>query len=149
VTAGKAPRHVTRRTGGIVHRYDPDRPPDPEQWLALDEQERSTLVEEHHRRARIDLPNATLHATIHAIVENQLAYNDDPVVRALARLMKEGLSRHDAIHAIGAVLAEHIYHTLKGDVPETGESPDAVNRRYHAAVEHLTAAKWFDEYGPG
>ena len=67
-----------------MDRYDPSQPPDPNEWLELDEQERSLLVEDHHRRARIDLPNATLHATMHVVVENQLAANDEPVVRALA-----------------------------------------------------------------
>ena len=127
-----------------MDRYDPDHSPNPKDWLELDEQERSLLVEKHHRRARIDLPNATLHAMIHVVVENQLAESDEPVVRALARLMKEGLSRHDAIHAIGAVLTEHIYATVKAQ-----DASEDVNRRYHAAVECLTAAAWRDKYGAG
>jgi hypothetical protein len=121
--------------------YDPDVVPDPKEWLALDEGERMLLVEKHHRRARTDLPNATLHATFHVIVENQLAENDEPVVRALARLIQEGLSRHDAIHAIGAVLAEHIFDTLK-----VMDTSDAAHVRYYAAVERLTAAKWLDAH---
>jgi hypothetical protein len=45
------------------------------------------------------------HAANHVIVENQLAMGDATVVPAtLARLMQEGLDRHDAIHAIGSVL---------------------------------------------
>src|SRR5437870_8278449 len=120
-----------------MDRYDPSQPPDPNEWLELDEQERSLLVEDHHRRARIDLPNATLHATMHVVVENQLAANDEPVVRALARLMKEGLSRHDAVHAIGSVVAQQIFDLLKErDAPETARA------RYYAAVERLTAATW-------
>ena len=74
---------------------------------------------------------------MHVIVENQLALNDEPVVRALARLMKEGLSRHDAVHAIGSVVAENIHDLLKQE-----DSPDTVRVRYYAAVERLTAATW-------
>ena len=76
---------------------------------------------------------------MHVVVENQLALNDEPVVRALDRLRKEGLSRHDAVHAIGSVVAEHIYDLLKHkDAPETSRA------RYYAAVERLTVATWRD-----
>jgi len=74
---------------------------------------------------------------MHVVVENQLALNDEPVVRALARLMKEGLSRHDAVHAIGCVVAEEIYDLLKQEDPA-----DTVRARYYVAVERLTAATW-------
>ena len=123
-----------------MDRYDPSQPPDPDEWLELDEQERSLLVEDHHRRARIDLPNSTLHATMHVVVENQLAANDEPVVRALARLMEEGLSRHDAVHAIGSVVAQQIFDMLK-----TKDTPETSRARYYAAVERLTRAKWYED----
>jgi hypothetical protein len=120
-----------------VDRYDPSQTPDPTEWLELDEQERVLLVEEYHRHARIELPSVILHATIHVVVENQLASNDEPVVRALARLVKQGLSRHDAVHAIGSVVGEQIYDLLKlKDTPETSRA------RYYAAIERLTAAEW-------
>jgi hypothetical protein len=122
-----------------MDRYDPDVAPGTNEWLALDEGERLVVVEEYHRDARIALPKAArrLHATIHTIVENQLALNDEPVVRALARLMGEGLSRHDAVHAVGSLVAEQIYDLLKlKDAPETART------RYYAAIERLTAAEW-------
>lgn len=122
-----------------MNRYEPLKTPDPAEWLALEEQERIVLVEEFHRRGRVDLPNVKLHATMHVVTENQLALNDEPVVRALARLMKEGLTRHDAVHAIGSVVAEQIYDLLKlGDTAETSRA------RYYAAIERLTAAEWRD-----
>jgi hypothetical protein len=124
-----------------MDRYNPEAAPDAEDWLALDEGERIQLVEWYHRDARVDLPKAarTLHASMHVVVENQLALNDAPVVRALARLRKEGHSRHDAVHAIGSVVAEHIYDLLKRkDAPETARA------RYYAAVERLTVATWRD-----
>jgi hypothetical protein len=73
-----------------MEEYNPGRAPEPESWLELDEQERIALVETYHRVARIKLPNVTAHAALHAIVENQIALNLEPVVRAMDRLGKEG-----------------------------------------------------------
>jgi hypothetical protein len=40
----------------------------------------------------------------HVIVENQAAQGlETPVRRTLARLQAEGLSRHDAVHAVGSI----------------------------------------------
>jgi hypothetical protein len=119
--------------------YNPECMPEPASWLELDEQERIVLVETYHRVARIKLPNVTAHAALHAIVENQIALNLDPVVRAMHRLGKEGLTRHDAVHAIGSVVAEHLFDILK-----TNQNDDAaaLQARYYAAVERLSAASW-------
>ena len=122
-----------------MNRYDPSQTPDPNEWLELDEQERVVLVERNHRRAHIELPDITLHATIHVVVENQLASRDDPVVRAVARLMKEGLTRHDAVHAIGSVVSEYIFDAL-----HLNDTPEGSRARYYAAIERLTADKWRD-----
>ena len=122
-----------------MDQYDPQVAPDSKDWLALDEGERILLVEEHHRDARVPLPKRarTLHASVHVVVENQLALADEPVVRALDRLVREGLSRHDAVHAIGSVVAEEIYVLLKEQ-----DIPDTARTRYYAAIEQLTAASW-------
>lgn len=122
-----------------MERYDPELAPDPSEWLALDEAERIVLAEQYHRESRISIPKAArrLHACIHVAVENQLALNDDPVVRAQSRLRKEGLTRHDTVHAIGSVVAELIYDAmnLKG-------TPQTSNIHYYAAIERLTAKSW-------
>ena len=127
-----------------MDRYDPEIAPDASEWLALDEGERLLLVEEYHRDARIRLPKGArrLHAAMHAIVEYQLAANDEPVVRALSRLMREGLSRHDAVHAVGSLVAEQVYDLLK-----LNDAPDTARARYYAAVERLTAAEWLKNDG--
>jgi hypothetical protein len=123
-----------------MDRYDPEVAPDSREWLALDEGERLLLVEEYHRDARISMPRRArrLHATIHTIVENQLVLEDQTVVRAtLQRLMKAGLTRHDAIHAVGSVLSEHIYDLLHMEsLPAEGHAP------YYAALQQLTVEKW-------
>ena len=48
--------------GGPVNRYDPQVPPDPVEWLGLDEQERIQLCERFHRAARARLPSLAAHA---------------------------------------------------------------------------------------
>jgi hypothetical protein len=49
---------------------------------------------DYHRRARIRLPNEKLHATLHAIVEAQIALGDEtPAGRIAQRLTGEGLDR--------------------------------------------------------
>ena len=79
-----------------------------------------------------------LHATIHVIVENQVALGDEiPVRRTLERLRAEGLDRHDAVHAVGSVVAKRIYELLKEGLP-TGDP----NEPYWAELENLTAEGW-------
>ena len=119
--------------------YNPERVPEPESWLELDEQERIFLIETWHRVARIKLPNLTAHAALNVIVENQIALDLEPVVRAMDRLRKQGLTRHDAIHAIGSVVAENLFGILKADQNDDAAASQA---RYYAAVERLTAASW-------
>jgi hypothetical protein len=99
------------------------------------------LAESFHRRAGIRLPNLRLHAIFHMIVENQLAMAEAAVVATLARLEEEGLSRHDAIHAIGSVLAEHVYDLLK---EEPGPPSGGPNVAYAERLSGLTAKGWLD-----
>lgn len=123
---------------GSVKRYDPEKQPIPAEWLALDEGERLHLVELYHRASRIRLPNVRLHAAIHTVVENQLALDDQPIVRnSLNRLLSEGLSRHEALHAIGSVVAAHVYDILK-----SSSVPDHSHAAYFSELETLTAEKW-------
>lgn len=120
-----------------MKRYDADRAPDPAEWLALDEQERIILIEDHHRRTRAELPNPRLHAAIHAVVENQLAERLAVVRETLDRLMTEGLDRHNAIHAVGSVVAEHLWKAMN-------RAPLDLNAEqwYSRRLEALTADDW-------
>ncbi len=121
--------------------YDPDVAPDPAAWFELGEGDRLDLVTEYHAQAGEKLPKRRLHAVIHAIVENQLAMDYRPAVEALAGLRAEGLGRHEAIHAIGAVLAGSIFTRFRGDVPAADE-PD-----YETELRALTVAVWHERYG--
>ena len=118
--------------------YDPAVAPDPERWLALGEEERLDLVLDYHRRAGISLPNEEIHAVMHVIIENQIALGDElPVRRAVERLMAEGLDRHQAVHAVGSVLAGHLIDAMRDP-----EAKAVSQEAYNAAVEQLTVESW-------
>jgi hypothetical protein len=105
------------------------------------ESERAFLVRKYHRKQRIPLPNAQLHALTHVIVENQVAEGDQyPVAATLSRLMGEGLTRHEAIHAIGSVLAAHMVEALKN--PPSG--PGELSSAYFRELQELTAKSWLE-----
>ncbi|UWU91654.1 SEC-C metal-binding domain-containing protein [Bradyrhizobium sp. CB1015] len=131
---------------GAFREYDPVVEPDPEQWLALDEQERIDLVMEYHRRARIRVPRAKAHAIFHVIVESQIADAELPVRRIAQRLMSEGLDRHEAIHAIGSVLAAQMHDLVSearsGSHGVEENSKRDPNEAYFAELEALTAQEW-------
>lgn len=118
--------------------YDPEKDLQAEKWLAMGEVKRVAAVETYHRRQRIRLPRETLHATIHTVVENQVALGEGAVVETLARLRSEGLTRHEAVHAIGTVLAEQIFRALKRD---SGAQSD-LSGSYLDRVRRLTADEW-------
>jgi len=125
-----------------MERYDPDKPVDPEEWMALDEGERQYLVEQYHRKKRIKLPNARLHAIIHVVVENQIALgSESPVQETLSRLMREGLNRHDAVHAIGSVLAGYMFDLMKHGPKEKNANAD-----YYRQLKELTVEGWLNSF---
>jgi hypothetical protein len=96
--------------------YDAGRAPDPTAWLEMDDSLKMLAVEQHHGSLDddTDMPNPRMHAQMHVIVENQLAGGEFPEVQAtLERLSGAGIARHDAIHAIGSVMAEAIGRILK------------------------------------
>jgi hypothetical protein len=60
--------------------------------------------------------NPILHIMIHTTTENQLVANDPPVTgEVLAALMAQGITRHEAMHRIGAVLTEEIFAIMKSN----------------------------------
>lgn len=123
-------------------KYDPYDPPQADAWLALTETHRIDLVRDYHKRQRIELPDPMLHALIHATVENQIAMGDElPVGSKVSELMQDGLDRHEALHAIGSVLAEHIYDLLSAE-----SQPRDASAAYFQALEQLTAQSWIDMY---
>jgi hypothetical protein len=127
--------------------YDPEVAPNPKEWLARSEDERRLVIEAYHRGAGIRVPNQMLHAIMHVAVENQIALGDEvPVRRAIDRLMADGLDRHEALHAAGTVLFEHLTQ-LMHDVGAAagagaGTAESVSHEAYYAALEQLTADGW-------
>jgi hypothetical protein len=120
-----------------MDKYDPNKAPDPAEWLEMDESRRLMLAEDYHLRARVQLPNTTLHASFHVMAENQVALGDEMnVAKTLKRLMGDGLDRHDALHAIASVLSRHMYRLMSKE--SSAFSPE----EYASDLEALTIEKW-------
>jgi hypothetical protein len=116
-------------------RYDPAVGPDPTEWLELDDGERVVAVRQYHKRAREHAGSPELHAIIHVTVETQLAEGHPDVKAAFERLSREGLDRHNVVHAIGSVLAEEIYGVMKSRRPHDPQE-------YASKLKGLTAEAW-------
>ena len=62
--------------------------------------------------------NPFLHTSLHAVVEQQLLSRQPPEIEeALLALQSRGESRHDAIHQIGAILAQTLYDAVTQNRP--------------------------------
>lgn len=120
-----------------IKRYNPDRSPPAADWLELDEQLRTRLIAQYHEREGDVAGQPELHALMHGIVENQLAEQHQPTVRALARLRRGGLDRHDAIHALASVTLPLIGKTFG----QPGPAQD-LQREMDDALDALTAEAW-------
>jgi hypothetical protein len=125
--------------------YDAAQAPDPETWLAHGEDRRHLLVEAYHSRAGILLEDDIGHVALHVAVEDQIAEANQSTLRAMERLMGGGLDRHDALHAVGSVLGEHLLNIIEklaeGSTPSASEL-EASHHAYYAALERLTADSW-------
>ncbi len=118
--------------------YDPEVAPDSETWQSLDEDERIMQIEAYHRHADFPTEHPEIHAAFHLVVENQVALGDEtPTRRTVERLMGEGLTRHEAIHAVGTVLSDEIVSVMRG---ESAAEPS--EETFNSALEQLTAESW-------
>lgn len=99
------------------------------------------LQEDHleHPHPGIEGGRLRLHLAVHAVVETQIL-EGKPVetARTLARLMAEGLSRHQSIHAIGHVASEEVVTCLS-----QGRRYD--EERYVTRLRALSAEDWSDQ----
>jgi hypothetical protein len=117
--------------------YDPETAPDTAEWLELEEEERISRVASYHRRAKVKLPNLQVHAALHSVVENQMAEELQTVRETVARLQAEGLSRHDAIHAVGSVLVGRLQALMR-----QGAQAQFEIEAYFQELRSLTAEGW-------
>jgi len=121
-----------------MENYEPNKAIEPALWLALDEQEQIDLVREFHENIDDEMASDALamHSSIHVIVENQLAMGVELIPETIAKLIRQGLDRHDAIHAIGAIISGDIFALLQGD----GQPFSAA--KYRRKLEKITAKRW-------
>lgn len=119
----------------MLERYDPEEHVDADEWLKLDEDERAELITAYVEEHENSVGPTLLHAHIHLAIENQVALGEEtPVAEAVDRLIAEGLSRHDAIHAVGTCLASLFAATSRGD--------EISQDSYFDEVGKLTAQRW-------
>jgi Domain of unknown function (DUF1841) len=116
-------------------RYNPEIAPDPDEWLASTEADRIDAVRRGHQTARHQAGSPQLHAAIHVTVENQLAEGHRDATEAMNRLLAGGLRRHEALHAIGSVVAAEMFEILKSKRTHDAEI-------YSRKLQQLTAAAW-------
>jgi hypothetical protein len=119
--------------------YDANHAPAAQEWLALDERQRLDRVEHYHLKAlepaRLP-PSLPRHAGMHVGVENQLATGKPPQVgQAVARLVRDGMSRHDALHAVGWVMTEYMRRAVE-------ERRPIDNDAYLRDLEQLSLQRW-------
>jgi len=96
-------------------------------WDKLDHIQDSEIVENG--------VHTTLHISMHAAIENQLAQNTPPKVReTLNDLLKRGVPRHEAIHAIAYEFAIELQKTLQTGRPFN-------NLAYKRRLEKLSSKK--------
>ena len=100
--------------------YNPATTPDSDTWLALDESERIAMITAWHEENATPAlhppgENPRLHATLHAVVETQIAGAHPPVARqTVERLMGESVQRHAVLHAVMEVLILHMHAAITG-----------------------------------
>jgi len=121
-----------------MEKYDPANSIDPQEWLALDEATQIELVRDYHAQLGLEMPDDALmlHSSIHVIVENQLALGVYLIPETIAKLTRQGLDRHEAIHVIGAILSEDIFDLIKGNITELSPT------KYRRKLEKITAKRW-------
>lgn len=117
--------------------YDPETAPDTAEWLELEEVERIDRISAYHRHTKVKLPNLKIHAALHSVVENQIAQETQTVRETVARLQAEGLSRHDAIHAVGSVLVVRLQALMR-----EGARAQFEVEAYSRDLRSLTAEGW-------
>lgn len=133
--AGRGPKEDLTGVCG----YDADVGPDGPGWLALEEKEQMERVQKYHElsaKPGDEPPNPQRHVGMHVLVEQQVARSQPPeAAQALARLRRDGMNRHDAIHAIGFILTEHMKQAMESRTP-VDESA------YGRELSQLTLKSW-------
>lgn len=90
-----------------------------------------------------DGANPFVHVAIHQIVENQVADRTPPqTAETLEALVQAGYTRHEAIHAIGTLIAKEMFEIMQDNRPfdeagytealrELAQTPKRPSKRQH------------------
>ncbi len=123
-------------------KYDPAKRVEPQWWRSLGAEERVSLIEAAHvvlPAWHHPVPESRPHALLHVVAENLAARGDEiPVYAALQRLVRQGLQRHDAIHALGNACSEHARAIGSGRASPDDPPPEGQIKSAAA----MTVAKW-------
>ncbi len=115
--------------------YDANVAPNPRDWLSLSEDERIESVMQSHDEMETE-SQTRMHAVMHVVVEGQIAMETEMVPQTVDKLVRQGLERHEAIHAIAAILTEDTFDALQGDA-KTFDM-----KKYRRRLDKLTAKRW-------
>lgn len=119
-------------------KYKPSKAPDPDLWLSLDADERINMVQAYHKDIGDDVSEdqKAMHSLLHIVVENQIAEGEVAVAETVNRLVRQGLSRHESIHAVAAIVCEDIYDIFQN------EDTYFDIKKYRRKLQKLTAKRW-------
>ncbi len=120
--------------------YSPLTQPDKDEWLESPEFDRIDAVRDFHESSIDDdfeeEGALAIHSSLHVIVENQLALGVEFIPETVAKLTRQGLDRHEAIHAIGAIISEDIFDIMRSEKTEFSA------KQYRKKLEKITAKRW-------
>ena len=124
----------------MIEEYNPNYRPLSEEWLATSESDWIDLIEEFHRSSGEPPPQEgwNTHALYHCLIENQIALEEEGVDETVDRLQGQGLSRHDSIHAVAAVMIEYMLPVMRDRKPFDSSS-------YLKRLNKLTAKRWLSK----
>jgi hypothetical protein len=98
--------------------YDPGSSPEADEWTRTDLFDRLDAIVRFHGGPGDDPGRATMHGWLHLVAENQLADGHLVATTKLRALVRAGVSRHEAIHAIGHAIMS------AAEPPEESDAPD-------------------------
>jgi hypothetical protein len=116
--------------------YTPGAGKTDDSWLSVDEDGRIEIIERYHDEHddHPPAPNPRQHALYHNVIESQIA-EDERVADVYDHLVDEGVSRHNAIHAMGSVVQKYIKRAMKEGEPIDEEA-------YRSELEALDPDEW-------
>jgi hypothetical protein len=120
-----------------MKKYEPLIQEEKGEWLKLDDEKRIELVKAYHEELEEEFEgeSLSLHCAMHVIVENQVAQGEEYVENAVARITRQGLSKHEAVHAIAAIISEEIYNLPRGNTSKFSI------KKYRRKLEKITAKR--------